>query len=156
MVETLAPLLGISFFLLSAYFISETLLELIGFSLRKLRESTKSRLISAKLKTLDHQERAILREFFIQRQNTIALPQSEPAVKSLINAGVLSRSVLRDESDLSDYKGYTIDQAARPLLTSKVLNLPVNGMNESHIQYLKATRPEFVLRDIRMRRRKAA
>ena len=71
-----------------------------------------------------------LREFVIQRKSVINLPLTEPAVKNLLDAGVLDfvyGQPLND--DLSQIKALMIALEARPLLTYKALGLS-NGKDE--------------------------
>lgn len=102
---------------------------------------------------LDHEEKAVLREFFIQRKHTVSLPFTEPAVISLIEAHVL-RPLNPNQAE--EYGLFSLNQYARPLLTAKILNLPTGGLTEDHIRYIKSTRPTFVVKDIRARSVKAA
>lgn len=150
------PLLAIAFVVLSAVFLSETFADLGKGLLSSVHKRLLSGRIRERLAVLDHQERAILREFFLQRRSTIGLPSDEPAVQGLVEVGVLRSCRLPDGVSPPGYQGYQIHPWARPLLTSRTLNLPVGEMNDDQIQYLKATRPEFVLKELRLRRRRAA
>ncbi|GAA5216002.1 superinfection exclusion B family protein [Corallincola platygyrae] len=155
-VQEIAPLLGILFFLISAIFLCETASEVLNVWLNRKRQKIVKAGIDDKIAMLDHQERAILREFFIQRLSTINLPDREPAVRALLENHVLVRNPDENEKPDDVYKGFAIHQWARPKLTSRVLQLPVGDMTEEQIRYLKQTRPAFVIKDIRLRRRRMA
>lgn len=150
------PILAVAFVVLSAVFLSETSAEIGRNLLQDLRKRQASHRIGERLAVLDHQERAILREFFLQRRSTIGLPADEPAVQGLVDVGILRRCTLPDGFSPHGYNGYQLHPWARPLLTARLLHLPVGEMNDDQIQYLKATRPEFVVRELRLRRRRAA
>ncbi len=149
------PILAVAFVVLSAVFCSETVVDLGRNLLERLHKRLAAGHIRERLSVLDHQERAILREFFLQRRSTIGLPGDEPAVLGLMEVGILRR-VAADHDGPHGYHGYQIHPWARPWLTSRTLNLPVGEMNDDQLQYLKATRPEFVLKELRLRRRRAA
>ncbi|RCU51651.1 MULTISPECIES: superinfection exclusion B family protein [Corallincola] len=155
-IQEISPMLGIAFFLVSAIFICETASESFSWVLNRRRRQEMKQAIDEKVTMLDHQERAILREFFIQRRSTITLPDHEPAVRALLEAHVLLRNPAPDEKETDAYKGFALHQWARPKLTSRVLQLPVGDMTEEQIRYLKQTRPAFVIKDMRMRRRRIA
>lgn len=73
------------------------------------------------IECLDFTEKAILREFVIQRKSVINLPLTEPAVKNLLDAGVLDFAYGQPlNDDLSQIKALMI-ALARPLLTYKAL-----------------------------------
>jgi hypothetical protein len=156
LIAEISPLLGIMFFLVSAIFLCETFSELIAAIAKRIRAKEIKQEINEKIAILDHQERAILREFFIQRRSTIVLPTNEPAVRALLEAHVLQRTPTPDERSEDRFQGFSLHQWAKPKLTSRLLQLPVGDMTEEQIQYLKQTRPDFVIKDMRLRRRRIA
>jgi len=154
--DPMLPFLALAFVVLSAVFMSETLTDLGQALLHGIRRRVTTERIRERLTVLDHQERAILREFFIQRRSTIALPADEPAVHGLEEVNILRQTRSIDAFTPDGYLHYQIHPWARPMLTARTLNLPLGEMNEGQIQYLKATRPDFVVRELRIRRRRAA
>lgn len=73
-------------------------------------------------------EKAVLREFVLQRKSVINLPITEPAVKNLMDAGVLTYAYgkpTREKDDENKIRALMIALTARPLLTYKVLGYRV-------------------------------
>jgi len=96
------------------------------------------------IRQLDFEEKALLREFIIQRKTVLALPLSEPAVNNLLASGVLAPAY-----ETQEIKGVTriiklsIAIEAREQLTHKVIGLPVGKLTEAEAELLKAARPEY-------------
>ena len=96
------------------------------------------------IRQLDFEEKAVLREFVIQRKNVLSLPMSEPAVSNLLKSGVLVPAF-----ETQEIKGsariikVSIAIEAREQLTHKVLGLPVGKLTEQEATILKAARPDY-------------
>lgn len=96
------------------------------------------------IQCLDFEEKALLREFVIQRKNVLALPMRELAVSNLMKSGVLVPAY-----ETQEIKGsgriikLSIALAARDQLTYKVLGLPVGKLTEEEASELKAARPDY-------------
>ena len=109
------------------------------FELRQLLASR-----NKMIRQLDFEEKAVLREFVIQRKNVLSLPMSELAVSNLLKAGVLIPAF-----ETQEIKGSTriiklsIAIEAREQLTHKVLGLPVSKLTEEEATILKAARPDY-------------
>lgn len=96
------------------------------------------------IRQLDFEEKALLREFVIQRKNVLALPMTEPAVSNLLHSGVLVAAF-----DTQEIKGsariikLSIAIDAREQLTHRVLGLPVGKLTEAEALILKGARPHY-------------
>lgn len=96
------------------------------------------------IRQLDFEEKALLREFVIQRKNVLALPMTEPAVSNLLRSGVLVPAF-----DTQEIKGsariikLSIAIDAREQLTHRVLGLPVGKLTEAEALILKGARPHY-------------
>jgi len=96
------------------------------------------------IRRLDFEEKAVLREFIIQRKNVLALPMRELAVSNLLESGVLVPAY-----ETQEIKGsgriikLSIAVDAREQLTHKVLGLPVGKLTDNEANQLKAARPEY-------------
>ena len=96
------------------------------------------------IRQLDFEEKAVLREFIIQRKNVLSLPMGELAVSNLLKSGVLVPAF-----ETQEIKGsariikLSIAIEAREQLTHKVLGLPVGKLTEQEAAILKAARPEY-------------
>jgi hypothetical protein len=93
---------------------------------------------------LDHSEKAVLREFFIQEKHVIELPTSHPTVAGLFRNGILS---------LSSRQGYrsaagivfpvALTDSAKQLLGPVYLDLPLNPTH-AELEEVWAERPSFL------------
>jgi len=96
------------------------------------------------IRQLDFEEKAVLREFVIQRKNVLPLPMKEPAIANLLQSGVLVPAFETQEiKGSSRIIKLSIAIDAREQLTHKVLGLPVGKLTEEEITLLKAARPEY-------------
>ncbi|MEI6896900.1 MAG: superinfection exclusion B family protein [Psychromonas sp.] len=110
--------------------------------LRSARRGLKQR--NLMIRRLDFEEKAVLREFIIQRKNVLSLPMRELAVSNLLESGVLVPAF-----ETQEIKGsariikLSIALDAREQLTYKVLGLPVGKLTENETNQLKAARPDY-------------
>lgn len=96
------------------------------------------------IRQLDFEEKAVLREFIIQRKNVLSLPMKEPAVSNLLAAGVLIPAFATQEIKGSGrIIKLSIAIDAREQLTHKVLGLPTGKLTEEEAVILKAARPDY-------------
>ncbi len=100
---------------------------------------------------LDFNEKAVLREFVLQRKSVINLPITEPAVKNLLDAGVLTYAYgtpIREKDDENQIRALMIALSARPLLTYKVLGLSRGKMSDEQVEQIMNARPKFAQKSI--------
>tara|TARA_R110001583_G_scaffold30866_3_gene106184 strand:- start:6280 stop:6906 length:627 start_codon:yes stop_codon:yes gene_type:complete len=96
------------------------------------------------IRRLDFEEKAVLREFIIQRKNVLALPMRELAVSNLLKSGVLVPA-----QETQEIKGcariikLSIAVDAREQLTHRVLGLPVGKLTDEEANQLKSARPDY-------------
>ena len=96
------------------------------------------------IRQLDFEEKALLREFMIQRKTVLSLPLTEPSVSNLLASGVLTPAFETQEIKGSNrIIKLSIAIDARELLTHKVIGLPVGKMTEAEAEVLKAARPQY-------------
>lgn len=109
-------------------------------SSRKFKKSSLER-----LDKLDSSEKSVLREFYLQGQNTLKLPMDHPVVAGLINVGVLrligqhgrmSTAGMLFSMKISDF--------VRENLTYELLDLPSGELSHEEIEFLKKNRPSFM------------
>ncbi|MFM2480259.1 super-infection exclusion protein B [Celerinatantimonas sp. YJH-8] len=103
--------------------------------------------IEALIQCLDHTEKAILREFVISRRSVLRLPVTEPAVANLLHNGVLELVEYQQLLDQHNRVDCMISLMARPLLSYRVLSLPVGNLTEEQLERLKKMRPRFLQPD---------
>lgn len=96
------------------------------------------------IRQLDFEEKALLREFIIQRKTVLALPLTEPAVSNLLASGVLAPAFEAQEiKGTSRIIKLSIAIDARELLTHRVIGLPTGKLTEAEADLLKAARPQY-------------
>jgi hypothetical protein len=101
----------------------------IGWAFGKTRAWVTQRKRRARIRSamgrLDHAEKAVLREFFIQSQHTIELPFNDAVVVGLINNGILD---LQGEYARRSLAGimllFSISPSASRLVTYEAVDLP--------------------------------
>lgn len=118
----------------------------VGYVWRLLTGQIQTRragqLAELKAASLDHEERAVLREFFLQRTRSLILPVEQEAVQRLINSHILQN--LEPYPSDEPTQRFGIAPAARRFITSNNLRLPINELTEDDIRYFKAARPEYI------------
>ncbi len=136
-------LTGISYFLSHAISIGCT------WAYENFTSKSRETLIHNMVACLDFTEKAVLREFVLQRRSVINLPVAEPAVRNLLDAGILTYAYgTPAASDSSVIKALMISLDARQFITYKILGLSKNGMTEEQIEQILHERPKFATKKL--------
>jgi hypothetical protein len=138
------PILLVTLVASLAYFLSRLMVRVWSGVEERSKSRAKQRDIENLVKCLDHCERAVLREFVISRRSVLSLPLSEPSVANLIHNGVLERVDDEPVAEGRQMVDCVISLAARPLLSFRVLSLPVGKLSEEQLDQLKRMRPQFL------------
>lgn len=94
---------------------------------------------------LDHAEKAVIREFYIQGKYTIELPMDNPTVVGLLNKGIVYIAGKYGQHTLAGILiPFAISDEARKLINSDIINLPVGEPSKMEIQRIRDSRPDFV------------
>lgn len=127
-----------------SYFLSQLMLILLDLARHHYTGYQQREKLEQMVRCLDFSERAVLREFILQRKSVIKLPVTEPAVKNLLEAGVLTYAYGQpfSEDDIM-IKALMIALPARPLITYKALGLSKGKMSEEQIEQIMSSRPKF-------------
>lgn len=127
-----------------SYFLSQLILILLDLARHHYSNYQQREKLEQMVRCLDFSERAVLREFILQRKSVIKLPVTEPAVKNLLDAGVLTYAYGQpfSEDDIM-IKALMIALPARPLITYKALGLSKGKMSEEQIEQIMSARPKF-------------
>lgn len=130
-------------------FIAQTLIKVwnIGHQ-RKLKKLSDAATLDS-VQNMDFSERALLREFVLQRRSELRLPANEPTVRRLDESGILT------PLNLPDDKGtviYSISRQARPYITYRVLGLSAAGMTQEQIEQVMNERPAYAKPEIKIRK----
>ena len=132
-----------------SYFLSQAVIVLFNLAVDFLSRHVSSVKMTDMIKCLDFTERAVLREFVIQRRSVINLPVTEPSVRNLMNAGILTYAYgTPSQADESVIKGMMISLEARPYITYRVLGLSRSHMSEEDVAQIMSERPSFAARQI--------
>ena len=142
--ESYTPYVWILALLTGSFLITRLVNWLFGYFKEEYclrRESARRNMM---IRRLDFEEKAVLREFIIQRKNVLSLPMRELAVTNLLESGVLVPAY-----ETQEIKGsariikLSIAVDAREQLTHKVLGLPVGKLTDEEAEQLKAARPDY-------------
>jgi len=156
LIEQSAHIIGMGFILSTTYLAIDVCSSVIKSSRTKSRQLLLAEHIQDRIKTLTSGERAILREFYLQRQTSLWLPSQECEVKSLLSSGLLIAvdfyaTTRRNEEGFKETE-LMISHVARQHLTKARLKLPQGKPNGEDITYLKLARPSYLTPVTQMKR----
>ena len=96
------------------------------------------------LESLDHAEKAVLREFYIQARHTVELPMDNPTVVGLQNKGIVCPAGEYGQHSLAGILlPFSISEEARSMITVDMLDLPTGEPSKQEIARLQNSRPDF-------------
>jgi len=112
-----------------------------NFSLKNYKKN-----LLTNLTRLDPQEQSVLREFFLQNQNTLRLPYDEPIVAGLIKKGILKIIGQLGEKSLA---GVLLPIEINPIIKDDILpeqiHFPTsNPLTKEDEEFLLNNRPDFM------------
>lgn len=132
-----------------SYFLSQGAILLFQYVFYRKQRLVRQKLLKELLDYLDASEKAVLREFVIQRKSVIKLPVTEPSVKNLLEQGILTYAYGEpNEPGLNAIKPLMITIEARPLLTFKVLGLNPASMTEEQKNMILNNRPKYAYKQL--------
>ena len=141
-----AAWLGVGMLIAISYFCSQGFLIAWEWACDEWQARRQQDQLAQMIGFLDFNEKAVLREFVLQRKSVINLPITEPAVKNLMDAGVLTYAYgkpTREKDDENQIRALMIALPARPLLTYKVLGLSRGKMSDEQVEQIMNARPKF-------------
>ena len=141
-----AAWLGVGMLIAISYFCSQGFLIAWEWACEEWQARRQQDQLAQMIGFLDFNEKAVLREFVLQRKSVINLPIPEPAVKNLMDAGVLTYAYgkpTREKDDENQIRALMIALPARPLLTYKVLGLSRGKMSDEQVEQIMNARPKF-------------
>lgn len=141
-----AAWLGVGMLITISYFCSQGFLIAWEWACDEWQSRRQQDQLAQMIGFLDFNEKAVLREFVLQRKSVINLPITEPAVKNLMDAGVLTYAYgkpVREKEDENQIRALMIALPARPLLTYKVLGLSRGKMSDEQVEQIMNARPKF-------------
>ena len=141
-----AAWLGVGMLIAISYFCSQGFLIAWEWACDEWQSRRQQDQLAQMIGFLDFNEKAVLREFVLQRKSVINLPITEPAVKNLMDAGVRTYAYgkpVREKEDENQIRALMIALPARPLLTYKVLGLSRGKMSDEQVEQIMNARPKF-------------
>lgn len=110
-----------------------------------IAKSKLSKKVAERMASLDPSEKAVLREFYLQGQNTINLPMDNPVVAGLLNAGVIVLVGRHGRMSLAGMLfSMKIAERAEAYITYDLITLPVGEPTEEELHFLRNNRPQFM------------
>ncbi|MDX7819610.1 superinfection exclusion B family protein [Aeromonas caviae] len=146
-----AAWLGVGMLIAISYFCSQGFLNAWEWACDEWQSRRQQDQLAQMIGFLDFNEKAVLREFVLQRKSVINLPITEPAVKNLMDAGVLTYAYgkpAREKEDENQIRALMIALPARPLLTYKVLGLSRGKMSDEQVEQIMNARPKFAQKSL--------
>lgn len=146
-----AAWLGVGMLIAISYFCSQGFLIAWEWACDEWQSRRQQDQLAQMIGFLDFNEKAVLREFVLQRKSVINLPITEPAVKNLMDAGVLTYAYgkpTREKDDENQIRALMIALPARPLLTYKVLGLSRGKMSDEQVEQIMNARPKFAQKSL--------
>lgn len=146
-----AAWLGVGMLIAISYFCSQGFLIAWDWACDEWQSRRQQDQLAQMIGFLDFNEKAVLREFVLQRKSVINLPITEPAVKNLMDAGVLTYAYgkpAREKEDENQIRALMIALPARPLLTYKVLGLSRGKMSDEQVEQIMNARPKFAQKSL--------
>jgi hypothetical protein len=97
------------------------------------------------LKQLDTKEKAVLREFALQGQNSISVPYDDTVVSGLIDKGILKFNKQLGNSFLANGTNVSMSLTnyVSKIITPEMLGLH-NSLTEEEINHIEQLRPEWI------------
>jgi len=142
--ESYMPYVWLVGLITSSFLVTRAIICIFNYFHKKFDERKESAMRNMMIRRLDFEEKALLREFIIQRKNVLELPMRELAVSNLLQSGVLVPAY-----ETQEIKGsgriikLSIAVDAREQLTYKALGLPVGKLTDAEAEQLKAARPDY-------------
>ena len=146
-----AAWLGVGMLIAISYFCSQGFLIAWEWACDEWQSRRQQDQLAQMIGFLDLNQTAVLRAFVLQRKSVINLPITEPAVKNLMDAGVLTYAYgkpTREKEDENQIRALMIALPARPLLTYKVLGLSRGKMSDEQVEQIMNARPKFAQKSL--------
>lgn len=122
-------------------FISQAIISFIGSYLNRRNQKQETNAMKVTVDGLDFAERALLREYVLQRKSVLYLPEAEPTVRSLVESGILN--VVGDPDETTNRVPMIITKKARPFISYRAIGLTRSKMNDEMLEQIMNARPEF-------------
>jgi len=146
-VDTYGVPIGIAFVLSLSILIVEIVVvshKRLGVSRAKAKAESNTLLA---LSQLDEQERAVLREYFVQGQHTIYMPVADPVVAGLLDKGILRQiRVMYKKSIHGPLVSISLSETVKPFFNRATVDLPDHDLTPEEKEWVMQNRPSFTRR----------
>ena len=121
-------------------FLAQALIGMISSMRRKHAAAATEQRMSYLVSNMDFSERALVREFVLQRKSELKVPLEQPTVRSLLDSGIL---ILVAGEDEKNRVGVSISRQARPFITYRAIGISAGKLSDEQINQLMEERPEY-------------
>lgn len=122
-------------------FISQFVIGFLSVYFHKRAVKQEQEAMKQVVSSLDFAERALLREFVLQRKSVLYLPETEPTVRSLVDSEILN--IIAEADPETGRVPVVITKKARPFITYRAIGLTRGKMNDEMLEKIMNSRPEF-------------
>ena len=146
-----AAWLGVGMLIAISYFCSQGFLIAWEWACDEWQSRRQQDQLAQMIGFLDFNEKAVLREFVLQRKSVINLPITEPAVKNLMDAGVLTYAYgkpAREKGGREPDPCPDDRPAGAPSADHKVLGLSRGKMSDEQVEQIMNARPKFAQKSL--------
>lgn len=149
--DRFAPEIGARVEMYHTYIITALFVELTNFiarffmkiwnsvSEKKVREQNEM-MIREQISSMDYAEKALVREFVLQRKSALELPVKQAAVSGLKNRGILRQQSAVNEDGKAFF---SVSRLARPFISYKILGLSTGKMSAEQWEQIMLERPLY-------------
>lgn len=147
--------IGVAFLVFAALTVLHVSMWLVNeISFRRYKSRRESEIILS-LSSLDHAEKAVLREFTIQGRSSVMMPIDEPAVSGLLRKGILEQNGSIGEHRWSGFVlPIRMEEFSKQILLPSMIGIPQDPTDDQKRQIINA-RPAFVTDTIERERHRA-
>jgi len=137
--------IGIGFIGSVALLISTALKRTLEWLQKARKEASMKKAVRSSLDTLDNYEKAVLREFYVQRKHTIELPVENPTVAGLLQKGIIS--VVGEYSENVFGVGrlfpFSLSSFASAVMNPQLVDFPTGELTREQHYEIQQSRPSF-------------
>lgn len=122
-------------------FLAQGIFMAVSYYLHQRQIQREQEAMKTTVSRLDFAERALLREFVLQRKSVLNLPEAEPSVRSLLDSNVLQ--IVGEHEEDTTRAPMIITKQARPFITYRAIGLTRSKMNDQMLEQIMNARPDF-------------
>jgi hypothetical protein len=121
-------------------FIAQALIAAFSSMHRSKVMKNRQRQMESSVSNMDFSERALIREFVLQRKSELHVPLDQPTVRGLLGSRILEQVTPADKDGKA---GVAISRAARPYITYRAIGITSSKLSEDQINQMMSARPDY-------------